>query len=87
MSRTHCLIFVLFLVVSAPAAFAHAGSGKLLLAQSNGISQDEAAAKVREATGGRVLDVRTETQDGVAVYVVKVLLPDGRVRLVTVGGP
>lgn len=87
MSRTRCLIFVCFLAVSAPAACANAWQGKLLLAQSTGISQDEAAAKVRESTGGRVLDVRTESQDGVAVYVVKVLLPDGRVRVVTVGGP
>ena len=77
----------MFLALSAPAAYARAWSGKLLLAQSNGITQDEAAAKVREATGGRVLDVRTGTQDGVVVYVVKVLLPDGRIRVVTVGGP
>ena len=87
MSRAYGLIFVLFLAVSAPAAYARASSGQLLLSQSVGISQDEAAASVREATGGRVLDVRTETQDGVAVYAVKVLLPDGRIRVVTVGRP
>ena len=72
---------------SSSHAYAYAWPGKLLLAQSVGISQDEAAAKVREDTGGRVLDVQTESQDGVSVYLVKVLLPDGRVRVVTVGTP
>jgi uncharacterized membrane protein YkoI len=70
--------------ILAADAGAYAWPGKLLLAQSVGLSQDEAAAKVREETGGRVLDVQTGTQDGLAVYLVKVLLPDGRVRVVTV---
>lgn len=86
MNRTLGLIFVVLLVASVPTANAHTRSGALLLTQSTGISQDEAAAKVREATGGRVLDVRTRTEDGVSVYIVKVLLPDGRIRVVTVGG-
>ncbi len=87
MSRAHCFIFAFILAISAAAANTHAAPGAIMLAQSGGISQDEAAAKVREATGGRVLDVRAETQDGVVVYVVKVLLPDGRIRAVTVGEP
>lgn len=58
--------------------------GGLLLAQVVDLSEDQAAAKVREETGGRVLDVQTAMQDGVAVYLVKVLLPDGHVRVVTV---
>jgi hypothetical protein len=48
------------------------------------VSQDIAVAKVREDTGGRVLDVQTAIQDGVTVYLVKVLLADGRVRVFTV---
>lgn len=87
MSRAHCFIFAVLLAVLTSVASAHAAPGEIILAQSGGISQDEAAAKVREATGGRVLDVRAETQDGVVVYVVKVLLPDGRIRAVTVGEP
>lgn len=86
MNRALALILVGFLVASVPTAHAHTRSGVLLLTQSAGISQDEAAAQVREATGGRVLDVRTQIQDGVSVYIVKVLLPDGRIRIVTVGG-
>jgi len=81
------LIFGAFLVVSVPAAYGDARPGTFLLAQAGGMSQDEAAAKVREATGGRVLDVRAQTRDGVPVYIVKVLLPDGRIRVMTVGGP
>ena len=87
MNRAPGLIFIAFLMVSVPAAYADARPGASLLAQASGISQDEAAAKVREATGGRVLDVRTQTQDGVPVYIVKVLLLDGRIRVMTVGGP
>jgi len=66
---------------------AHGWSRNVLLAQSGGLSQDQAVAQVREQTGGRVLDVKTGSQDGVTVYFVKVLLPDGRVRVVTVKSP
>lgn len=55
-----------------------------MLAQSRPLSQDEAAAKVRKDTGGRILGVQTGAQDGLTVFIVKVLLPDGRVREVTV---
>lgn len=59
--------------------------GEVRLAQQGGqLSQDEAAAKVRKDTGGRVLDVSSASQDGGTVFLVKVLLPDGRVRVVTV---
>ena len=39
---------------------------------------------IKTTTGGRILDVQAASQDGVTVHVVKVLLPDGRVREVTV---
>ena len=47
------------------------------------IGPDAAAARVREATGGRVLRVRRDKR---GVYQVKVLLPGGRVRVVPVDG-
>jgi uncharacterized membrane protein YkoI len=86
MRITHVLPLVICLCcwVAVAGADAYAWPEKLLLAQAAGLSQDDAAAKVREETGGRVLDVQTGTQDGLAVYFVKVLLPDGRIRLVTV---
>ena len=56
----------------------------LRLAQAGGMSPDEAAARVRQQTGGRVLNVQSGSQNGTTVYMVKVLLPDGRVRVVTI---
>ncbi len=47
---------------------------------AQGLSSGEAAAIVREETGGRVLGVKSEKRNGSRVYRVKVLLPKGRVR-------
>jgi uncharacterized membrane protein YkoI len=71
-------------LIAAADVNALSQSGKFRLAQAELQSQDEAAAKVRDDTGGRILDVQAGSQDGLTVYVVKVLLPDGRVREVTV---
>jgi uncharacterized membrane protein YkoI len=65
-------------------AIAYVLPGDFLVAQVEHLSQDQAAAKVREDTGGRILGVEAGAQDGLTVYIVKVLLPDGRVREVTV---
>lgn len=46
-----------------------------------------AAAAARAATGGRVLGVTASKAGGRTVYRVKVLLPGGRMRTVTVDGP
>ena len=64
------VVFLLFVLWFLPL-----GTG---LAQ--GVSSGEAAAIVREETGGRVLGVKSEKRDGTRVYRVKVLLPKGRVR-------
>lgn len=48
------------------------------------LSMDQAAAKVREQTGGRILSARTETKGGRTSYRIKVLLPSGHVRIVRV---
>jgi uncharacterized membrane protein YkoI len=45
-----------------------------------------AAAAARTATGGRVLGVTAGRKGGRTVYRVKVLLPGGRMRTVTVDG-
>jgi uncharacterized membrane protein YkoI len=78
-------ITILFMALSF-CGFANAAGARpanLLIAQTSSVSQDQAAAKVRQDTGGRVLDVKTEIQNGVTVYLVKVLLTDGRVRVIT----
>lgn len=49
-------------------------------AHRDGISLDEAVTRVRRDTGGRVLSA--EARDG--RYRIKVLLPDGAVRVINV---
>ena len=56
----------------------------LLAAKSGQLSLDQAAAKVREQTGGRILSAQTETKGGRTSYRIKVLLPSGHVRIVRV---
>jgi len=53
-------------------------------AQRDGISLDEAVARVRRDTGGRVLAAETRDDRGRTVYRIKVLLPNGSVRVVNV---
>jgi len=87
MGSLYRVIFTVCLFCCVHVATAHGWPQNLLLAQAGAMSQDQAAAKVREQTGGRVLHVKTGSQDGATVYLVKVLLPDGRVRVVTVSSP
>ncbi|MEQ8663285.1 MAG: peptidase [Gammaproteobacteria bacterium] len=49
-------------------------------------TSEDAAQQAAQMTGGRVLDVRTARQGGRVVYEVKVLLDDGRVRVVRIDG-
>lgn len=50
------------------------------------VDSNGAARAVERATGGRVLSVNREDSNGRVVYRVKVLLPGGRIRVVTVDG-
>jgi len=58
---------------------------QITLAQAR-IGQGQAIVFARQATGGRVLDVQTQDMAGHVVYLVKVLMPDGRVRIIAVDG-
>lgn len=49
-----------------------------------GMSLSEAVQQVQRDTGGRVLSAETVSQGGGRVHRIKVLLPSGRVRVVTV---
>ncbi len=53
-------------------------------AQRGGVSLDEAVARVRRDTGGRVLSAETRENRGRATHRIKVLLRDGSVRVVNV---
>lgn len=53
-------------------------------APRDGVSLDEAVARVRRETGGRVLSAETRASRGRTSYRIKVLLRDGSVRMVNV---
>lgn len=49
-----------------------------------GVDRDGASAVAQKATGGRVLAVEKSERDGRTVWRVKVLTPQGEVRLLLV---
>jgi uncharacterized membrane protein YkoI len=56
---------------------------KIHLAQA-ATSPDDAAAMARAQTGGRVLGVDWGERGGQPVYLVRVLMPDGNIRVVPI---
>lgn len=48
------------------------------------LSMDQAVAQVKRSTGGRVISSRRDQRGGKKVYVIRVLLPGGRVKDVVV---
>ena len=52
--------------------------------RQDGLSLDEAVARVRRDTGGRVLSAEARENRGRTTYRIKVLLRDGSVRVVNV---
>lgn len=58
-------------------------SGFIMLAASY-VPMDEAISKARKRANGRVLSTRLKERDGRQVYVVKILLPGGKVKRVVV---
>jgi uncharacterized membrane protein YkoI len=86
LSQARALVFTALMGVlmafTSVDADARAARGALLIAQAPpAVSADEAAAAVRAASGGRILDVRLESRSKRPVYRVKVLLDSGRVRI------
>lgn len=67
-----------FLRVALICTFALASSVALA------IDRDEAATRAQQSSGGRVLAVETAKKNGDPVYLVRVLTPDGEVRVVVV---
>ena len=76
MYRATCQALVLAAVLVLGAATAQAAS-------DSGSAARQAAAM----TGGRVLDVQTGSDGSRTVYFVRVLLEDGRVKVVRIDGP
>ena len=55
-----------------------------LAERNNGISLDEAVARVKQQTKGRILTAETTQREGKPVHRIKVLLPNGSVRVMYV---
>jgi hypothetical protein len=54
------------------------------LMASNGMSLDAAVRQVKQQTGGRILSAETITRNGKKMHRIKVLLPDGTVRVMMI---
>ncbi len=54
------------------------------LAARDGVSLDEAVSRVEKQTRGRILTAETIQRNGKAVHRIKVLLPNGSVRVMYV---
>ncbi len=82
------LRFVLVLVLSFSAAAAPGASANLAawLVAAGAMDAGAAARQAAAMTGGRVLDVQHGQAGGNPVYFVKVLLDDGRVKVIRVDG-
>lgn len=82
------LLSVALLATAGLPSDAHAGRHGQWLAQRSddggGMSLNQAVQQVQRDTGGRVLSAETVGQGNRRVHRIKVLLPSGRVRVVTV---
>ena len=45
---------------------------------------DQAVQQVKQQTGGRILSAKTKNNDSRQVHKIKVLLPNGKVRIIRV---
>ena len=77
-------VIVAALLVAGGVASAEESAGAAPAPVPERVGSNEAAAIARSQTGGRVLDVRRSTEDGRPCYLVRLLLADGRVRIVVV---
>ncbi len=79
------LLFTLFISggdTAVAASLAHSGSSHIYrLAARQGMTLEQAVAKVQRETGGRILTAETVNHNGRAVHRIKVLLPNGKVRV------
>jgi uncharacterized membrane protein YkoI len=82
------LLFALFVSVMDTSVAAPSGSSwsgqTVRLAAKQGMSLEQAVAKVQRETGGRILTAETINQNDRSVHRIKVLLPNGNVRVIHV---
>lgn len=82
------LLFSLFITQPGPATAAvsphNDWNHPYRVAAKQGISLEQAVAQVQRDTGGRILTAETIKRNGRAVHRIKVLLPNGNVRVIHV---
>lgn len=82
-SHTLCsVLFLALLLIASPGA-ARPWHDRHLAATEQ-TSLEEAVAQVRQQTGGRILSADTRRVEGRRVHRIKVLLPDGRIRILLI---
>lgn len=82
MTHIRCVLMVLAVLIGAVGFAAPTLAGSpLVIAQAGAVSLDQAVAKVRRVSNGKVVSADTIEQDGGSVYRIKVVFPDGRVRI------
>ena len=88
MRSASCALLLGLLVVTALPALARPLQSQHGWLQSVYFAADAGAAARQAAgmTGGKVLDVQTRINGGRAVYLVKILLNDGRVKVIQIDG-
>ena len=75
------LFFILVVLFSsATQAESFNSYPKILLAQNNNQSLDQAVNSIKQQTGGRILSTKTTHKNGRRVYKIKVLLPSGKIQ-------
>ncbi len=74
-----CLLLLSLLLATSPLT-----AQPLRLAASQGVSLEQAVAQVKKQTGGRILSAETYKLQGQRIHRIKVLLPDGRIRVVKI---
>lgn len=82
--RVSLALAAILVAVTPPTVVGLASSAEFSIAQAASLSPDQAAQIARGSSGGRVLDVRTVAENGELVYLVRILMADGRVRIVAV---
>ena len=60
------------------------GCATLTIADDILLTEQEAAALIHDHVEGKVLDVKSDDQNGRQVYLIKVITPDSRVLIVQV---
>lgn len=78
--RHHILVTLLCMLMLTTSAYAQRGGRD----GNNGGGLDQAVRQVEQQTGGQVLSAETRRSDSGVTYRIKVLTPNGKVRIINI---